>query len=132
MQRDIETLDAAPPSLPQLRGEEDSVRTHASRMSGPDMWGAYAPAAGWGRFHMSFTSVCTYFGRIDVYVTSRDQNGPAQGWRRSRLDMDLTVWIPWGSGGGLLRALQDRWKTWRFRGPGGAETANLLGVGRRF
>lgn len=29
MQRDIETLDAAPPSLPQLRGEEDSVRTHA-------------------------------------------------------------------------------------------------------
>lgn len=85
-----------------------------------------------GRFHMSFTSVCTYFGRIDVYVASRDQNGPAQGWRRSRLDMDLTVWTPWGSGGGVLRALQDRWKTWRFRGPGGAETANLLGVGRRF
>lgn len=123
MQRDIETLDVLPlHSHSHAARRTAYARTHLVcpvRICGGHM--LRPPGA-----------VCTYFGRIDVYVTSRDQNGPAQGWRRSRLDMDLTVWIPWGLGGGLLRALQDRWKTWRFRGPGGAETANLLGVGRRF
>lgn len=74
-QPDIKTLDAAslhpPPSPPQLQlhGEEDSVRTHARISSGPDMWGrGTLPCVVYLRLYIS------YFGRIDVQLTSR----PAQ------------------------------------------------------